>query len=534
MRAEFDRRRAKREAKERARLSSDGNMSGLGVGSSSVFPGCYSGPRYAPGPSATMGDPGLQQPCVVVNSVTEEAMMMLQNLLYVLTTNGSGSASQIRALLGEPEPEAHHNPMVFEGHPCNHDSGDAPQAVPGHDRADQADAGANRLPADPSIPSLDWEVPRPQDLIPGCATDHVCPKFREIMAALQQTIRDTHTPEEIARLQWPVPPKLMRIEVPVEANTDHSVSPTATGGPSIEAAVSTGGDVGATEPANDMTLTDQDGDISMSDEELERLIAETGIPVSELLSDSTLGSGSKSTSISHAETANTRRSVGGHPGARALQGSHVHEDTEPLDVAMSLEQIDGLLGDLGAEGFGLGFTGSQTPTDRPQNSRSHHQVVSNRSLGYRPDSLPGLARASSSRTSESSSGGTMRASPALSSTPAIPPRAAPSNANSGSSSSAAPFHNQSHADFQTPERPTSHHYSSPRVDPSYIASFGNTDHMNKRFVKPLPYRPGGTTTPAAIGVIAAPPKTAKPKSIAEEKKIKAMGFPPLLPGMKQK
>jgi hypothetical protein len=56
--------------------------------------------------------------------------------------------------------------------------------------------------------------------------------------------------------------------------------------------------------------------------------------------------------------------------------------------------------------------------------------------------------------------------------------------------------------------------------------------MNKRLMKPLPYRPGGTT-PAVVDIIGTP-KTGKPKSSAEEKKIKAMGFPPLMAGMKQK
>ncbi|KAL7275685.1 hypothetical protein RUND412_001357 [Rhizina undulata] len=76
------------------------------------------------------------------------------------------------------------------------------------------------------------------------------------------------------------------------------------------------------------------------------------------------------------------------------------------------------------------------------------------------------------------------------------------------------------------------HMSSNAKD-AYAASFGNSDAMNKRLMKPPPYRPGGvgagsmSSVPGGIGVVA------RKKSGEDEKKIKAMGFPPLMAGMKR-
>jgi hypothetical protein len=82
----------------------------------------------------------------------------------------------------------------------------------------------------------------------------------------------------------------------------------------------------------------------------------------------------------------------------------------------------------------------------------------------------------------------------------------------------------------------------PPVSPAYAASFGNSDAMNKRLMamKPPPYRLGGGSAgnsvnsapiPLPIAIPLAPPKR---KSGDDEKKIKAMGFPPLMAGIKRK
>lgn len=71
---------------------------------------------------------------------------------------------------------------------------------------------------------------------------------------------------------------------------------------------------------------------------------------------------------------------------------------------------------------------------------------------------------------------------------------------------------------------------------AYVASFGTTDGMNKRLMamKPPPYRAGGSGGsgggPGAMGTGV----QTKKKTGEEEKKVRAMGFPPLMAGMKRK
>lgn len=92
-------------------------------------------------------------------------------------------------------------------------------------------------------------------------------------------------------------------------------------------------------------------------------------------------------------------------------------------------------------------------------------------------------------------------------------------------------------------RPPTHTPIPMQVSSAYAASFGNSDAMNKRInaMKPPPYRPGGGSSspsassapiPSPLGIgIPLPPKR---KSGEDEKKIKAMGFPPLMAGIKRK
>ena len=81
------------------------------------------------------------------------------------------------------------------------------------------------------------------------------------------------------------------------------------------------------------------------------------------------------------------------------------------------------------------------------------------------------------------------------------------------------------------------------LSPAYVASFGNLEDMNRRLMamKPPPYRPRGGTPRSTHSASSAPipspippnPLPAKPKSGENEKRIKAMGFPPLLTGVKR-
>jgi hypothetical protein len=78
------------------------------------------------------------------------------------------------------------------------------------------------------------------------------------------------------------------------------------------------------------------------------------------------------------------------------------------------------------------------------------------------------------------------------------------------------------------------------VPPAYAANFGNTEDMNRRLnaMKPPPYRPPTNTASTAsaapipsVPLMPIPPPT---KRKEDEKKIKAMGFPPLLAPLKRK
>jgi len=84
----------------------------------------------------------------------------------------------------------------------------------------------------------------------------------------------------------------------------------------------------------------------------------------------------------------------------------------------------------------------------------------------------------------------------------------------------------------------------PPLSPAFVASFGSSEDMNRRLMamKPPPYRPGGgaprrihSTNSAPTPLLGATtPLPAKPKSGEDEKRIKAMGFPPMLAGVKRK
>lgn len=71
---------------------------------------------------------------------------------------------------------------------------------------------------------------------------------------------------------------------------------------------------------------------------------------------------------------------------------------------------------------------------------------------------------------------------------------------------------------------------------AYVASFGTTDGMNKRLMamKPPPYRSNGSSVSGCGVGIGVTGVQSKRKTGEEEKKVRAMGFPPLMAGMGRK
>lgn len=71
---------------------------------------------------------------------------------------------------------------------------------------------------------------------------------------------------------------------------------------------------------------------------------------------------------------------------------------------------------------------------------------------------------------------------------------------------------------------------------AYVSSFGTTDGMNKRLVamKPPPYRLNGSGVNGCGAGIGVTGVQTKRKTGDEEKKVRAMGFPPLMAGMGRK
>ena len=92
---------------------------------------------------------------------------------------------------------------------------------------------------------------------------------------------------------------------------------------------------------------------------------------------------------------------------------------------------------------------------------------------------------------------------------------------------------QFQATLQSSDR-SSQSVSRHQVNSSYAASFGNSENMNRRLMKPPPYHPA--SKPPPIGITTGPGSVvaSHAKSNEHEKKIKSMGFPPLMAGMKPK
>ncbi|KAG0639141.1 hypothetical protein HOY80DRAFT_886732 [Tuber brumale] len=275
----------------------------------------------------------------------------------------------------------------------------------------------------------------------------------------------------------------------------------------IESAIEgfSGSDIDALFPTN------ADGEPDLNDEVLERLVAESGLCMDELLSG---GMEPEAPTISES----SRPSVA--QGEHRDIGDIVGDDAEK---SMSLEQINALLGDLG-ENTDLGEP-VNTSSPHSTNLVSHDQVADPTqdttaalTNNWRNRQYP------STPSANTISRGTKRCSPDDSSSLSKRICKPPQNPIALTQQLQAILQSSDH------NQPISHHH----VSPSYAASFGNNENMNKRLMKPPPYRP--TSKPPSIGITTGPGSavTIHAKSNEHEKKIKSMGFPPLMAGMKPK
>ncbi|RPA98011.1 hypothetical protein L873DRAFT_1689037 [Choiromyces venosus 120613-1] len=262
------------------------------------------------------------------------------------------------------------------------------------------------------------------------------------------------------------------------------------------------------------------GEPDLNDEALERLIAESGLCMDELLSGAMEPEGPTGT-VSEASRPSVTQSEHSDIGGLVSDGT---------EESMSLEQINALIGDL-TESMDLDES-VNTCSPHSANLISHDQAVD-----LTPDTIAVLTnnwrnrQYSATPSSDTISCGTKRSSPDDSSSfskrickppPFQNPIALTQQLQAILQSSSSSDHGQSSA-------------SRHQLGSSYAASFGNSDNMNKRLMKPPPYRP--VSKPPTIGItngLGSAAAASRAKSNEHEKKIKSMGFPPLMAGMKPK
>ncbi|CAZ79412.1 unnamed protein product [Tuber melanosporum] len=256
--------------------------------------------------------------------------------------------------------------------------------------------------------------------------------------------------------------------------------------------------------------TNADGEPDMNDEALERLVAESGLHMDELLSG-----------VMEPEAFTTSES------SQPSVAQRVHGDIGDLvghgsEESMSLDQINALLGYL-TENMDLGEP-VNTSSPHSTNLVSHDQVadptqdtIAAPTNNWRNRQYP------STPSANTISRGTKRCSPDDSSS--LPKRICkPPQSPIALTQLQAILQSSDHS------QPISRHH----VSSSYASSFGNSENMNKRLMKPPPYRPASKSP--SIGITTGPGSAATihAKSNEHEKKVKSMGFPPLMAGMKPK
>lgn len=269
-------------------------------------------------------------------------------------------------------------------------------------------------------------------------------------------------------------------------------------------------DLGAIEPQGLQTAsrpTNADGEPDLNDEDLERLVAESGLCMDELVSGAT----------------EPEASIISEPPRSSIAQSEYRDIRDLMDDDMSLEQIDLLIGNL-TESMGPDEP-ANTSAPHSINLFSHHQVadptqdtiaaLTSNWRGRQYSSIPSVDTASRV---------TKRYSPddpsPLSKRTYKPPSKNPIVLTQLQAILQSSDHSQSISRYQ--------------VNSSYAASFGNSENMNKRLMKPPPYRPA--SKPPSIGITTSPGSAvvSHAKSNEHEKKIKSMGFPPLMAGVKPK
>ncbi|CUS13229.1 unnamed protein product [Tuber aestivum] len=533
MKHEFFRRRSKREAKERARAA-DETGPNTGAGSSSVFQAYNSSP--APPMSAANTNPifgNFQTP--PLDSQADQTRVALQDLVSLL--HSPNATQNLEA--AKPQAVQTASRSNSQGQPGNDLC--SQQMEPHQPMEIQNTASCTSSDRDNGNPSGLEEIvwPTHEESSP---VYHNSSQIKDIVAALRVRFNappgalaggEPQKPLESPMPRWPGPgTDEDRFLETVEVKTELSEVPPDTLQSTEQAesqfqAQQLGnaahmaqqqGIEGAIEKLSDADIdalfpTNADGEPDLDDEILERLVAESGLCMDELLSRTMEPEApailvSSQPSVAQSEHRNT--------------GDLVGDDSEE---SMSLEQINALLEDL-TESMDL----DESIDTSPPHSRdivSHDQATVDPTLdtiatltsNWRNHQYP------STSSANTISRGTMRCSPdnssPLSRRVRKPP---PQNPIALTQQIQAILQSSDHS------QPISRH----QVNSSYAASFGHSENMNKRLMKPPPYRP--TSKPPSVGITTGPgaAATSHAKSNEHEKKIKSMGFPPLMAGMKPK
>lgn len=314
----------------------------------------------------------------------------------------------------------------------------------------------------------------------------------------------------------------------------------------------------------------EEGEVEFNDDDIQRLLAEGGEDVEMLLSsmgadgtvavveatqsqeaskhteDITIGGGDRVDLAQQAVGASDPVPEGQPEGNFTMDA-----DNLPIADGMTLEEINNLLADLGS-GSGSGSGGDPTPLqlDTPVSAASPIPVPA--SPPYNPD--PDTSALYTRDTIVA----IFKAILDLSPNPPPLPKRGIKRSSPGAYDNDSP--NKRHCSY-IPANPGPNmnaatmsalnqlsgilgstafiQHSPPATqvkNQAYVASFGTADGMNKRLVamKPPPYRLNGSGANGCGVGIGVTGVQSKRKTGDEEKKVRAMGFPPLMAGMGRK
>lgn len=311
----------------------------------------------------------------------------------------------------------------------------------------------------------------------------------------------------------------------------------------------------------------EEGEVEFNDEDIRRLLAEGGEDVEMLLgsmgADGTAAPVEATQSQEESECAGDITTGGGDrvdlarqvvrasdpvPEGQPKGNFTMDADDLPIADGMTLEEINRLLADLGSGGDPVPIQ-----LDTPVSAASpiiHVPVPASPTYNPDPDT--------SALYTRDTIVAIFKAILDLSPNPPLPPKRGIKRSSPGAYDNDSP--NKRHCSY-IPANPnlnmnsatmsalnqlsgilgsTAFMQHSPPVaqvkNQAYVASFGTADGMNKRLVamKPPPYRLNGSGTIGCGVGIGVTGVQSKRKTGDEEKKVRAMGFPPLMAGMGRK